>query len=153
MNTEINIENTQDHAAKCKFCHCDVTLKIHPDALDMFNMDVWVKLAACNRCADYHYKRIAITSAIQAAAFKILANPKSEQADAQRGKLEMLTRRLAQNSAFHYKTALAWDQDWVAQIIETPHKATSMCLFYERSMWKTWNQKRREQQAVNEVLL
>jgi hypothetical protein len=156
MNTNETptIEGAQCHEAHCKFCHCSVTLQVHPDAVEMFkDMDAWKKMTACNRCADYHSARLTITRAIQAIANKLLASQKQDQIEQAKSRFTELTRKLASNASTHYDATLVWDQDWVEQIIGNPPKATSMCLFYERSLWKTWNQRRREQRAVTEVML
>jgi len=137
----------KESPAKCKFCNADVTLSVHEDSLDMFDMEFWAKLAACNRCADYHTKRFKIIRAIQWFANSYMmakaANHKNaeEMGDECRGNVNELTKKLANNAGSHYRAPYTWEPDWVVQIMENPGNATLSCQFYERQMWKDWNRR------------
>lgn len=134
--------------AACKFCASPVLLLIHEDALEMLTLKYWVPLAACNRCADYHTKRLRIVRAVQWCSnnFMLADNAKPEVADEIRrdtkSKINELTKKLANNAAAHYSAPYTWEPDWVVQLTEQPGNATLSCQFYERTMWKDWNRRK-----------
>lgn len=119
----------------------------------MFDLQVWLALAACNRCGDYHTKRHSVVRAIQLLAGKYaladstFAGDKVQDAKEQcRVALVELTQKLARHAAAHYRAGYTWESDWVTQILAQPENATKCCHFYDRQMWKDWN-KRRNQAA------
>jgi len=130
---------TEDHAASCKFCKMPVLLKIDPDALGMFSMDVWVAMAACNRCADYHTARLAVSRYTYDIAMKHLRSEQSgddEVKDKCRRRLVDTTRKLATLAAKHYRVGFTWEEDWVKQLTENPQNAFKVCSWYESQMRK-----------------
>ena len=143
---------SETHSAACKFCQLPVTLTVHPDAFEMFSMEIWLKLAACNRCADYHMRRNIITTAIQRLAImartvsQSFGDEERDQALSKcRSKLTDLTRKLATNAASHYRNGFTWESDWVEQLLTQPDKATMACTFYDRQHWKEWNKRRQRE--------
>ena len=140
---------TETHPASCKFCALPISLHVHPDSLGMFSMAVWVKLAACNKCADYHTRRNAITHGVQRLANLAFQATASTNVDDKRDainrchtKLTELTRKLATNAADHYRNGFIWEPDWVEQILNQPDKATMSCTFFERQQWRAWRRRR-----------
>ena len=139
------------HHATCKFCKIPVTVEIRPDALEMLNLEIWLAMAACNRCGDYHARRNRTTESIRQVAMKWLAASLSLQGSEQEevrescgSVIEKLTRRLADAAAAHYRSAFTWEREWVTQILDQPDKAALTCTFFERQMWKSWNKRRNE---------
>lgn len=151
----MNPQDFESHPASCKFCRMPVTLRVHPDALGMFDLKVWVAMAACDRCADYHGKRLRITAAVQTIASKWHAAEltlndadKAEASANATNALERLTRKLAGDASAHYRTGFTWEPDWVSQIMAQPDKATMTCTFFERQMWRDWRKRRRDEVAA-----
>jgi hypothetical protein len=102
----------------------------------MFNMSTMIKLAACNKCADYYERVRSIGEAICAAAFESRCAKKSSSLERNRKTLETLTKGYAAVVCGHFKKVLMWEPDFVQQIIEHPDRTALILRLYRKGIAK-----------------
>jgi hypothetical protein len=111
----------------CRFCGAKHVAEYDDDCPGM-QLESWMKLICCNRCADYNVGRRDITDGIAAACRlvqigtfngKRLAQEKEASV---REALTKLTKRYATLICDSLRLTNVWDPDFVNQLFEHPDK-------------------------------
>ena len=111
----------------CRFCGAKHVAE-YDDTCPGIQVENWMKLICCNRCADFRIVRGIIMDGIAGACRLVQIgtfNGKKLPPDkegAVRVKLEMLTKRFATLMCGSLGLANVWDSDFVNQLMEHPDK-------------------------------
>lgn len=124
----------------CKFCRAPVTLEIDDAILEIYTLDSWKAMAACNRCADFLVKKhrlidLVAGNAIQWSRHKMEQNPLDrEQQEKLRVSLEAFLKTFCAHICEFYRVQFTFENDFTIQIMERPWKFGAMMKFYEKSI-------------------
>lgn len=123
----------------CKFCPTPVTVVIDDGALEFMDLNKWLSMAACNRCADYREKRRSVLDAMaratrQIESDKLLGRFSSEHVESARGVVMKIFGRFATLACDHYHTEKSADALIVENILENPDHSITILLAYEKGI-------------------
>ena len=120
---------------KCKFCGADGQAHCAADPA-MFDITLWLSKIACNRCADYHDRRITLGERISKLAVFVLRKRQGgititpETEGKLRERLTNLTKEFARIVCYHYRKPTIWEPDFVQLIIDKPDRTDSILTHY-----------------------
>ena len=125
MNSSETPSDLLTMPAKCKFCQKPLSLKVDPLGCDspMFDLNTLIKMAACNRCADYYTEVRSLDEAIASVAWKSKHTKKKDDMDKLRGTLVTLTKGYAELVCDHFHKITTWEPDFVQKILDQPDKS------------------------------
>lgn len=124
--------------ATCKFCGCSVAVKMDEAAFDMFKVDYWLSLAACNWCADYRSKLLVFIDALHHlvslhSQCDFMSENAAKGARPQlRERIEVCTKQLCRMVDRHWKVTTPWTNEFVDILIEKPDHVRQIVLDYSR---------------------
>jgi hypothetical protein len=117
---------------KCKFCGSGVSLEIDDDALKLFRLDFWLKLAACNRCADFEERKHRLLDKAESQAIKFARLKTAKQpADKIEAVLSDLKKTISVwlfNAGRYYNQSTSEPPFLVEGIAEQPDKVRTILL-------------------------
>ena len=156
----------------CIFCRAKLTLRIADGATELFSLDWWKAHGACNRCADFHSRRLTLEGNIYFHAMRArVRDTRTDEAeypdpDAKSGQsnegykatLESVRRRLtyltkcfAKRVCDFESRVINWEPDFVDMIMQHPAQVKVILDGYFRdhapSTFKRWQAARATQPA------
>lgn len=125
-------------AYACKFCRKAGVARYNPAFVHV--LDSWVKMLACNPCADYHVSLRRIEDQLWKAAHVLIVARNmgvknlSTIEDNARNRLDALTKQYAQLVTAYYGLANFWDQEFPSMIMDKPEKLNKIAKGYRASV-------------------
>lgn len=124
--------------ATCKFCGCDVVLRIDSDC-ERFNVESWKKIAACNRCADARRLMYQSVDRIMSAAAgwrqQILYGDE-QKGDVRapfQNKFTFLTKVYCQACCEAFRQPNQWEPKLLNDLMQRPQNAYAILKDYQSS--------------------
>lgn len=122
-------------AYTCPMCGKHGNAQYHDDV--PLNLDYWVKLLHCNRCADFKEHVNYISEKLRSKCFdyksEIHRRDKDEkQISFLREAVLRLTKSMARIVCNYYPTVYTWEPDFAEQCMEHPDKITEVVNTYIR---------------------
>lgn len=101
------------------------------------NLDYWVKLLHCNRCADYKALMMKLQSDLSKQCWNYVSETgikktKQDRKQNFRNSIIKTTQSIARNVCGYYKTVYTWEPDFAEQCMEHPDKITEVVNTYIR---------------------
>jgi len=123
----------------CRFCGVKHVAE-YDDACPGIQVEKWMKLICCNKCADFRIERRDIMEGIAGACRLVqigTSNGKSLPLDKEarvRETLTKLTKRFATLMCDHLHLTNVWDSDFVNQLMDHPDKWPSVLRAYANGL-------------------
>lgn len=115
----------------CKFCGTPVKLVCDPLGLTYWkDPENLLKLAACNRCADFRVARSRLLDAARACSARVSISAESEKVRGQMLRVEQLFRELV--NCF-YRVDLPGASNWVDGVMRRPQQFPDLLMAMELS--------------------
>lgn len=134
MNSSETPNGFSSIAADCKFCKRHLLIKIDPSGAGtpMFDIGKLVKLATCNKCADYYEKVRTLGETIIKGAFRSSYVKKPDEKQRIRDALILLTKRYAEIVCTHFNRVTVWEPDFVEDVLKHHGKVDVILKAYRK---------------------
>lgn len=124
-------------AYNCKFCKRP-GIAVAEDGVDMFQIQKWIPMLACNRCADYMEGKRKLIDSIKKVCLDLVAadhrgKRNSEIETSSRAMLEALTKKFARIVCDYFHLQNVWDVEFVNMLMEKPGRFWDICHQYIKS--------------------
>lgn len=130
----------------CKFCGKPGSAEYDPDCPPL-KLEIWKEWLACNRCSDFHNKRLRLERVIgrQCTNLTVMNNLRDEAFRAEsdddekarekiRSLLVDLTKAYASHVCRFYNKPTTWEPEFVTLLCEAPHKSGLVLRHYLKDM-------------------
>jgi hypothetical protein len=126
----------------CKFCNKPGVVEYEVPPAGMFNVELYKKYIACDRCSDYErgrrdlFELICRLATILVQCRQSLITDESKE-KVVREKLVVATKRFANTVCDFFRKPFAWEPDIVESIMQQPTNAGTILSGYLRAMART----------------
>ena len=127
--------------ANCKFCGKPLELEIDTSC-PRAEADFWVKLAACNRCADYRNAIARLGESLRVICRTLLvvrggnASSRAQVEEKCRTILVDKTKQYAKVICDHFHKMTVWEPDFAQMIFDKPQQLDTVLSGYRRGIPK-----------------
>lgn len=145
--------STTTHAGKCQFCGFSLNLEIDDDC-PITDAAKWIRIAACNRCADHRAKLSRYVDTIDFVLGRLHDARASRGEETQRAaeasareSLDKTGKALMRAICDHWRVTFHYDSAFVDECLSHPGKTRFMVSFLNNSVRRS-----REARQVKEVV-
>lgn len=123
------------HPYTCRFCG-QQRVAHYDESCPKLRLEAWNKMLCCDRCHDYHVKRLGLAERISRLCLRValLKNAdkfSAEFEDAARQKLVRLTKDYAANTCAYRRVLTNWHPEFVEHLLSHPDKQHIILSTYE----------------------
>lgn len=137
----MNTQNQEPVAYKCKYCHKPGVAYYDPNC-DNLRLECWTAMLSCNRCADFHTKRVKLTESIWSTCYSLAViiegtHDKSVHGEAlsrAREKLNLKTKAFAAHICTFFNKITVWEPDFTQMLLDAPRKCHDTLHHYHRGI-------------------
>ena len=126
----------------CKFCRRPGIVEAPKEsipALTMMDMEKWLPILACDRCADYHSARITLRDRITKVAVTLIRARQSREETSElmlfvRKAFGDLTQQFAGLVCRYHKRHEVWEPEFIQLLVEKPDRTHEILRNFERQI-------------------